>query len=463
MNFSSFRNVYLLGIGGIGMSALARYFNASGKRVAGYDKTATPLTEELQAENIAIHFDESILAIRDMNLKAEDTLIIYTPAVPKEHSEYQFFINHGFTLKKRSEVLGIITENSFTIAVAGTHGKTTTSSLIAHMLRSSGVDCSAFLGGITQNYNTNLFIGKECGKAGAVTVVEADEYDRSFLALYPDIAVITSVDADHLDIYGNRDQMHESYNLFARQIKTGGVLIAKRGTEAVQKGVKARLISYALDKPAMIHTSSLNIADGSYHYSIVEADRELKGLTLGLPGSHNVENSVAATAVARLMGLPDDKIRNSLASFKGVKRRFEYQIRKDKLVYIDDYAHHPEELRACIQSVREMYPGKKLTGVFQPHLYTRTRDFAEGFMKSLSMLDEVILLDIYPAREKPIEGITSAMLLNGISSVSKMLCAKSELIDELKKRKPEVLLTLGAGDIDALVGPIKQAFENSVN
>jgi UDP-N-acetylmuramate--alanine ligase len=459
METGNIRHVYLLGIGGIGMSALARYFNAQGKKVAGYDKTATPLTEELKTENIAVHFDENLLSIRELNLMPEDTLVIYTPAVPKQHAEYQYFLTHGFNVMKRSEVLGLITENSYTIAVAGTHGKTTTSSLIAHMLRSSGVDCSAFLGGITQNYQTNLFIGKDSGKKGAVTVVEADEYDRSFLSLHPDIAVITSVDADHLDIYGDKEQMQESYHLFAQQLKAGGTLVAKKGTEAIQQNLKADIISYSLNESTDYHAASMSISGGRYHYSIVEGKKELKSLTLGLPGSHNVENSVAATAVARLMGLTDGQIRESLASFSGVKRRFEYHIRRDDLVYIDDYAHHPEELRACIQSVREMYPGKKITGVFQPHLFTRTRDFAAGFMNSLSMLDEVILLDIYPARELPIEGITSAMLLKGITAQSKLICSKQELVSEIVKRRPEVLLTLGAGDIDALVGPIKNALD----
>jgi UDP-N-acetylmuramate--alanine ligase len=461
VKYGNIKQVYLLGIGGIGMSALARYFKAEGKVVRGYDKTRTALTDELVTEKIEVFFDENTERLEAMKLLPESTLVIYTPAVPKDHKEYLHFLSGGFTVKKRSEVLGIITENCFTIAVAGTHGKTTTSSLIAHILRSSGVDCSAFLGGITQNYQTNLLIGKNLGEKGAITVVEADEYDRSFLALHPDIAIITSIDADHLDIYGDQEHMHESYNLFAKQIKKGGTLIAKSGTEKVQKGVDAKIISYSLRGGASVHAENITISGGYYRYEIKGPDFRINTLMLGLPGSHNVENSVAAVAAARIVGVKEEKIREALASFKGVKRRFEYQIKNDKLVFIDDYAHHPEELRACILSVRELYPNKKLTGVFQPHLFTRTRDFADGFAQSLSLLDEVILLDIYPAREQPIAGVNSQMLLDRISSKSKMLCSKQELVSELKKRKLEVLLTVGAGDIDMMVEPIKNALSNN--
>jgi UDP-N-acetylmuramate--alanine ligase len=455
MELGNIHKVYLLGIGGIGMSALARYFNAMGKSVSGYDKTATSLTAELQAEGIVVHFDEqpSLLS----TFKPEETLVIYTPAVPRTHAEYAYLLEKGFKIQKRSEVLGLLTRNSFTIAVAGTHGKTTTSSLIAHTLRSSGIDCSAFLGGITQNYQTNLFIGKNLGEKTGIIVVEADEYDRSFLTLHPDIAVITSIDADHLDIYQNKEHMHESYNLFAKQVKRGGVLVAKTGTEAVQENVETLVISYSLQSISEYKASDIRIADGQYHYSILGKGEEINDLTLGLPGSHNVENSVAAYVVAKNMGVTDEAIRNAFASFRGVKRRFEYQIKNDSLVYIDDYAHHPEELKACILSVRELYPSKKITGVFQPHLYTRTRDFAKDFARSLSLLDEVILLDIYPARELPIEGVSSAMLLENITAPVKMLSTKEVLVDELSKRKPEVLLTMGAGDIDTLVLPIKNA------
>jgi UDP-N-acetylmuramate--alanine ligase len=459
MDLSNIHKVYLLGIGGIGMSALARYFNAMGKQVSGYDKTPTPLTDELQAEGMEIHFNEDIDKVS--SLVQEKTLVIYTPAVPKTHAEYVYLAEYGFAIRKRSEVLGLITENSYTIAVAGTHGKTTTSSLIAHTLRSSGIECSAFLGGITQNYNTNLFIGKNLNDKTSITVVEADEYDRSFLALHPDIAVITSIDADHLDIYQNKEHMHESYNLFARQVKRGGELVAKTGTEVVQKNVEALVVSYSLKSDSEYKASNLRIENGQYHYSIVGKGRETNDLTLGLPGSHNVENSVAAFVVAKSMGVSDEDIRKAFASFKGVRRRFEYQIKNERLVYIDDYAHHPEELKACILSVRELYPSKKITGVFQPHLYTRTRDFADGFAQSLSLLDEVILLEIYPARELPIAGVSSQMLLEKITSSRKMVCSKEHLVNELSARAPEVLLTLGAGDIDTLVQPIRNALLNA--
>jgi UDP-N-acetylmuramate--alanine ligase len=461
VKYDNIKQVYLLGIGGIGMSALARYFNAEGKIVKGYDKTRTALTDELVAENMEVFFDENTERLETMKLRPENTLVIYTPAVPLNHREYLYFLSGGFSVKKRSEVLGIITENSFTIAVAGTHGKTTTSSLIAHILRSSGVDCSAFLGGITQNYHTNLLIGKNLGEKGAITVVEADEYDRSFLSLHPDIAIITSIDADHLDIYGDQEHMHESYNLFAKQIKKGGTLIAKSGTEKAQKQVDAKIISYSLRGGAAVHAENITISGGYYRYEIKGPAFQINDLLLGLPGSHNVENSVAAVVAARIVGVKEEKIREALASFKGVKRRFEYQIKSEKLVFIDDYAHHPEELRACILSIRELYPDKKLTGVFQPHLFTRTRDFADGFAQSLSLLDEVVLLEIYPAREQPIAGVNSQMLLDRISSKSKMLCSKQELVSELKKRNLEILLTVGAGDIDMLVEPIKNALLNN--
>jgi UDP-N-acetylmuramate--alanine ligase len=457
VKFEKIQNVYLLGIGGIGMSALARYFKATGKKVMGYDKTRTALTDELMAEKIDVYFDENTDRLLSLELEPDSTLVIYTPAVPKTHAEYLFFIANHFSLKKRSEVLGMITENGFTIAVAGTHGKTTTSALITHILCSAGVDCSAFLGGITQNYHTNLILGKKLGEKDSIIVVEADQYDRSFLALHPDIAVVTSIDADHLDIYGDKEHMQESYHLFAKQVKKGGFLIAKNGTEKIQEGIEAKIITYSLLDDSDINAADISISKGNYHYAVITEETILDGLTLGLPGSHNVENSVAAIAVARLVGVTDAKIKIALASFKGVKRRFEYQIKSDQLVFIDDYAHHPEELRACITSVRELYPDRKLTGVFQPHLFTRTRDFADGFAESLSLLDEVILLDIYPAREQPIEGVTSGMLLDKITIESKMLCTKQELVSELKKRELEVLLTVGAGDIDMLVEPIKKA------
>lgn len=453
MSFDKINSVYFLGIGGIGMSALARYFKAAGKNVAGYDKTPTALTDELISEGIAIHFDDNMeLVPAAFKQASPSVLIVFTPAVPVNHSEYAFFKLNGFNIKKRAEVLGMITEQQHTIAVAGTHGKTTTSTLIAHILRTAGIDCSAFLGGISQNYNTNLLLSKAIGDP---VVVEADEYDRSFLTLHPDISVITSMDADHLDIYGDHKYMEESYRLFARQLKPGGKQVVKKAIRE-NLGVQG-VLTYSLEAGADFYAKNIRIENGSYHYDMVTPNGVMEQLTLGLPGKHNVENSVAAAAAAMQAGVKEEAIRKALASFKGAKRRFDYQIKTGQLVFIDDYAHHPEELRACISSVKEMYPGKRLTGIFQPHLYTRTRDFADGFAKSLDLLDEAILLDIYPARELPIEGVSSAMLLEKMHSKNKGLCAKKDLVEEVCRRKPEVLLTLGAGDIDMLVEPLKKA------
>ena len=388
-------------------------------------------------------------------------MVVYTPAIPKDHAELKFFQKNEYVIKKRSEVLGMITEQSFTIAVAGTHGKTTTSSLIAHILRSSEVDCTAFLGGITQNYGTNLLLSeklkKKKSKIKSIVVVEADEYDRSFLTLHPDIAVITSVDADHLDIYGDQKQMEESYRQFANQVKDGGVLIIKKGVDKIlvlgKNGKK--ILTYSLHQSSDFYARKIAIKKGQYIFDVVTPEQAIRGMLLGVPGKHNVENAVAAVAVAQQMNVFSGNIKNALTTFKGVKRRFEYHIKTDKLVYIDDYAHHPEELRACISAVKEMYPSKKVTGIFQPHLFTRTRDFANEFARSLELLDELILLDIYPAREKPIEGVTSEMLLNLIGTKNKKLVSKKELVREIKNRELEVLITLGAGDIDAMVEPIK--------
>jgi UDP-N-acetylmuramate--alanine ligase len=462
MNFDNIKYVYFLGIGGIGMSALARYFNAMGKSVSGYDKTKTSLTDELVAEGIPVHFDDSIesISIEARNHK-DETLVVLTPAIPKDSVEFKFFQKNDYVIKKRSEVLGMITEQSFTIAVAGTHGKTTTSSLVAHILRSSEVDCTAFLGGITQNYGTNLLLSeklkKKKSKIKPIVVVEADEYDRSFLTLHPDIAVITSVDADHLDIYGDQKQMEDSYKQFANQVKDGGVLIIKKGVDKVLVIEKTgkKLFTYSLHQSSDFYARKIAIKKGQYIFDVVTPEQAIRGMLLGVPGKHNVENAVAAVAVAQQMNVFSGNIKNALSTFKGVKRRFEYHIKTDKLVFIDDYAHHPEELRACISAVKEMYPSKRITGIFQPHLFTRTRDFANEFARSLELLDEVILLDIYPAREKPIAGVNSEMLLNLVGTKNKKLVSKKELVNEIKNRELEVLVTLGAGDIDALVEPIK--------
>ena len=469
MKLENINSIYFLGIGGIGMSALARYFNAMGKSVSGYDKTPTKLTDELIAEGINIHFEDNINLLpeifKDLNPESKSNhLIVFTPAVPKDHSEYVFFNLNGFNIKKRSEVLGLITEQSHTIAVAGTHGKTTTSSLIAHLLKAANLDCSAFLGGITQNYTTNLLLGESLKAQPSTSnpdylkqhliVVEADEYDRSLLTLHPEIAVITSVDADHLDIYGDKKFMEESYSLFARQVKSS--LIVKKSIEKnIETGKKP--ITYSVnDTSADYYASNITIQAGEYHYDVHTPNGIFKNFILGLPGLHNVENSVSAVAVGCLLNIKEEDIRKALLTFKGVKRRFDYQIKTSNLVFIDDYAHHPEELKACINSVKEMYPNKKVTGIFQPHLYSRTRDFADDFAKSLDLLDETILMEIYPARELPIEGVSSQMLLDKMKSKHKIISQKTELVEEVCNRELQVLLTLGAGDIDTFVEPIRK-------
>lgn len=468
MELNKIHSVYFLGIGGIGMSALARYFNAMGKRVAGYDKTSTKLTDELIAEGIEIHFEDHIRNIpkyfKELPFDTDNILIVFTPAVPLDHSEYVFFNLNGFNIKKRAEVLGMITQSAHTIAVAGTHGKTTTSSLTAHILKSAGLDPSAFLGGITQNYNTNLLLSSNLKSnnqlpiaIGTATnnhiVVEADEYDRSFLTLHPDIAVITSVDADHLDIYGDKSHVEESFSLFAKQVKSK--LILKKNIVGKVNANKTPITYAVNDESADYFAQNIKIDNGYYHYEIVTPESIFENIVLGLPGLHNVENSVAAVAIACQLNISEDIIRKALASFKGVKRRFDYHIKTDKLVFIDDYAHHPEELKAAISSAKEMYPGKKITGIFQPHLFSRTRDFADDFAKSLDLLDECILMEIYPARELPIEGVSSQMLLNKMKSTNKTICQKSDLIKEVGKREIEILMTMGAGDIDTFVESIK--------
>lgn len=458
--FDNKTHIYFVGIGGIGMSAIARYFNSIGKVVSGYDKTPTALTGELEKEGIAVHFEDNLNSaasvFSDLS-KKENVLVVFTPAIPQDHKELNFFKDNKYELKKRSEVLGMITKSSYTIGIAGTHGKTTTSSMVAHILKFAGLNCTAFLGGITKNYKTNLLLGNSEGKK--YTVVEADEYDRSFLALYPDLAVITSMDADHLDIYGDHNYMIESYRLFASQVKAGGKLIYKTGLPL--SDLEAEKKTYSIYGSADFLGENIHIANHKYHFNWKSEKALLKDLTSEMPGLHNVENAVAAIAVAMHLGIANDTIKGALATYNGVNRRFDYQIRTSDCVFIDDYAHHPEELRACISSVKEIYPGKKVTGIFQPHLFTRTRDFAEGFAKSLSMLDCLILLDIYPAREKPIAGVTSDIIFKDVTC-EKYKCSKESVLQMLKAHPSEVVLTLGAGDIDQLVQPIKEQLQKTV-
>lgn len=445
---------YFLGIGGIGMSAIARFYNVRGFDVAGYDRTETKLTDDLQSEGIEISFDERITAIPARFMDKAKTLIILTPAIPESHMQLKYFREKGFVVMKRAEVLGEITRQSKGICIAGTHGKTSTSTIAAHLLYQSKVDCNAFLGGISNNYNTNLLLSKESN----LVVIEADEYDRSFHHLRPYMAVITSADPDHLDIYKTHGAVVDSYEHFATLVKPGGALIVRKGINihpVLQKGVK--LYSYSMNEGGDFHAENIKNKPGEIRFDFVTPTGRIADIRLGVPVMINVENSVAALALAWLNGVTSDEMRTGLSSFSGIYRRFNIVYHSDKMVYIDDYAHHPSELEAGISSIRSMYPGKKVLGVFQPHLYTRTRDFAEGFAQVLATLDELVLLDIYPARELPLEGITSEWLLQQIPMEKKQLCAKENLVDLLGQRNDlEVLVTFGAGDIDALVPSIKK-------
>lgn len=450
MELGKIKLVYLVGIGGIGMSGLARYFHHLGCRVCGYDKTETELTSDLIKEGIGIVFDDNEESIpSDFREPNAHTLIIYTPAIPKGAEILNYFINNGFELFKRSQVLGIISKGMFTVAIAGTHGKTTTSTIVAHILKDSGKDCSAFLGGISTNYHSNVLYGKN-----NIVVVEADEFDRSFLTLHPDIAIITSMDADHLDIYGDHQHLTDSFKQFASQIKEGGKLIHRLGLP-LNTG-----FTYSINQPADANASNIYIKEGDFYFDFNNQNIEIKNIKLGIAGLHNIENAVAAIEVALLLDINPEAIKAALANFKGVKRRFEYIIKDKNQIFIDDYAHHPEELKACINSVKRLYPDKKLTTIFQPHLFTRTRDFADGFAEALDLVDELLLLDIYPARELPIDGVSSSMLLQKMNLLNKRLCGKQEVIEIVKIEKPKLLLTVGAGDIDKLVQPLKIALQN---
>ncbi|GAB3431808.1 UDP-N-acetylmuramate--L-alanine ligase [Niabella aquatica] len=447
------QTVYLIGIGGIGMSAVARYFLSLGKKVSGYDKTETENTRDLQAAGIDVHYTEDVARI-----PKDADYVVYTPAVPEDHKELVYYREHGYPVVKRSDILQVITQNTFNICVAGTHGKTTTSTMVAHLLRDSGYGCNAFLGGLAANYGTNFW-----GSANNVCVVEADEYDRSFLKLSPDIAVITAMDADHLDIYGTEENVKDAFRQFAGKVKPGGVLLKKFGLE---RGLEAGItLTYSLQNDsAEIHAAHIQIKDGGYHFDAVLPDKTITGIRLNMGGMHNVENMMAAIGVAHSLGIEEEKIKNAVAGFKGVKRRFEYVIHQEDLVFIDDYAHHPEELKALINGVKSLFPGRKCTLIFQPHLFTRTRDFASEFAEVLSKVDHVIVLPVYPARELPIEGVTSSMILKQVKADAKVLYTKEQLLNWVEnnfavnrnKEFGEVLVTAGAGDIDKLVAPIKQ-------
>ena len=456
VNIKKLKNIYFLGIGGIGMSAIARWFIANGYTLAGYDKTATPLTNALQAEGIAVHFTDDISLIPAEFLRnPSETLIVYTPAIPTNHQEFNYLKDHGFTLMKRSQVLGLLTQNFFTIAVAGTHGKTTTSSMVAHILKNAGKNVTAFLGGITQNYGTNFLVNE--GTENVICVVEADEFDRSFLTLFPDLTIVTSTDADHLDIYGDHAKLLESFQLFVSQIKDGGKLYQYDGVD-LQDFTRNQAQIFGLHV-GDFRTENLRIENAEMVFDIVYPEGIIKDCSLLTPGFHNVTNVIAAAAVALQIGLSPEAVREGICTFKGVKRRFEYQIRTDKMVYIDDYAHHPTEIEAFLSSVKALYPTRKLTVVFQPHLFSRTNDFQEGFAKSLDLADDLILLDIYPARELPMKGVTSNIIFDKMKLEHKTLCIKSEVLDLLKAKQPELLVTVGAGDIDTLIPILRDYFQ----
>ncbi len=436
-------NIYLIGIGGIGMSALAHYFKINNMNVAGYDKTKTEITERLEQTGINIHYEESVVQIDRRFLNPKKTLVVYTPAIPENHEELMFFKNTGFQVLKRSEVLGLITQNTFCLAVAGTHGKTTTTSVLAHLLYECGVGLTAFLGGISENYNTNLIV-----KGTEVTVVEADEFDRSFLTLSPDMACITSMDADHLDIYGDETELKKSFKEFSKKIKPNGKLF-------INNGLPLKGITYGIEDDSDYSIQNIRIKNAVYVFDVVTPKTVLNDIQFNLPGRHNLSNALVALAMAVEYGCPSKQLAKALASYKGVKRRFSYQIKDDNLVLIDDYAHHPKEINAVHNAVREMYPEKRVLAVFQPHLYSRTRDFADDFANSLSQFDEILLLDIYPAREAPIQGITSSWLLSKIKNTHKKLILKKDISREIEKSNAEVVLTMGAGDIGEEVKIIK--------
>ena len=450
--------VYFLGIGGIGMSNLARYFMSKGKKVAGYDRTETVLTKELVKEGAEVHYIDNIKLIPIYCLDKENTLVVYTPAMPAESPELNYLKGEGFNIQKRAQVLGFITQSSKGLCCAGTHGKTTTSSMLAHILKQSHLDCNAFLGGILKNYNSNLLLSEK----SPFTVIEADEYDRSFHWLHPHMALITSVSPDHLDIYGTEEEYLKSFEKFTSLIQDGGALVMRHGINLkpqTKDGVE--VYTYSIDK-GDFHAENVKIGNGEIHFDFVTPKETIKDVQLGVPIKINIENGIGSMAIAYLNGATAEELKHAMATFEGAKRRFDFHLKTDKIVFIDDYAHHPDELEASITSVKELYPNKKLTGIFQPHLYTRTRDFVDEFAKSLSLLDELILLDIYPARELPIEGVTSQIIFDKVTC-KKTLCNKTELLALLENKNDiEVLLTVGAGDIDQLLTPIKELLEKRI-
>ena len=457
MDISALQSVYFVGAGGIGMSALARFFLFKGKYVAGYDRTPSELTEKLIAEGADIHYAEDVRLIPEKCLNKDATLVIYTPAVPATHRELEYFVANGFQVCKRSQVLGLITRSGKALCVAGTHGKTTTSAMAAHLLHQSHVGCTAFLGGISKNYGTNLILSEKSD----FIVAEADEFDRSFHWLSPYMSVVTATDPDHLDVYGTKEAYLESFAKYTSLICPGGCLILHKNLELVPRVCEGvRVYSYSRDE-GDFHASRVRVGNGKIVMDFVAPSTVIPDVELGVPVLVNIENSVAAMALAWLNGVSEEEIRRGMASFRGVERRFDFKIKSDNLVLLSDYAHHPEEIRQSVISVRELYKGKKITAVFQPHLYTRTRDFYREFAQSLSLLDEVILLDIYPAREKPIPGVTSRLIYDCLrTGIRKIMCSREKLLDVLDSESIEVLIVLGAGDVDNDVPAIQALLES---
>jgi UDP-N-acetylmuramate--alanine ligase len=451
VNINHLKSIYFLGIGGIGMSALARYFNHNRVHVAGYDRTPSALTQQLESEGIEIHYSDE-----PSKIPSDVDICVFTPAVSSDLKEFEVIAARNIPMMKRSEVLGLITDSGFTIAVAGTHGKTSTTSLTAHLLKSANFAVNAFIGGISANYNSNILLADDSD----LFVVEADEFDRSFLKLHPQSAVITSVDADHLDIYGDKEQLKHSFLDFSNQVSD--FLLVKESVKS--EFMHPHCYSYDLDSTtADYHAANIELIDGTYHFDLVTPKSMIRNLELGIGGLHNVENAVAASALALNQGISEEFLKIGLHTFKGVQRRFEPIIISKKLIYIDDYAHHPEEIKACLTSLRKMYPNRRITAVFQPHLFTRTRDFADEFAIALALADQLLLLDIYPAREEPIAGITSQWLLDKVNLAEKKLVTKDELVQRLSDYNPQLIVTMGAGDIDRLVKEIKDFFIQNYN
>lgn len=459
-DLESIKSVYFVGAGGIGMSALIRYFLSKGKMVAGYDRTPSELTERLMTEGAQIHYEENIHLIPESCKEQATTLVVYTPAVPQDHAELTYFRENGFEIHKRSQVLGIITHSSKGLCVAGTHGKTTTSTIAAHLMHQSHVGCTAFLGGISKNYGTNLLLSQD----SPYTVIEADEFDRSFHWLSPWMSVITSTDPDHLDIYGTKEAYLESFRHYTTLIQPGGALIIHKGLE-MQSDVQPGVTTYTYSRnEGDFHAENIRIGNGEIYIDFVAPDTRIHNIQLGVPVSINIENGVAAMALAHLSGATDEEIKQAMASFRGVDRRFDFKLKTDQLVFLSDYAHHPAEIAQSIKSIRELYQDKKITTIFQPHLYTRTRDFYQDFADSLSLADEVVLTEIYPAREQPIPGVTSKLIFDNLRpDIEKCICKKKDILNLLSHKQIEVLIVLGAGDLDNYVPPITQLLEQRCN